>query len=507
MLDGTTDGRPNSKLELDIVEHYISSVAHKIQVLKKKIEDMYQPAHASASAATLAEILKRILSRFFDELKSLREEIETQPVEDTLRQVQTIHLVNSAIVPALVEAMRMAYSNSPIASIVEAYQEIANLVQYGTQTIIHPTWDYNASFDEIIADLKAMTGSLGRETGQAIFSGAPLSFVIITYPIAEQEMVLRQACMAHEVGHFIYLTERLAGQLMDRPLFDEVDRMQIETSVRTQQSVENKDRLLKEANTLAGEIVSYWLREIAADFFGVCVLGPAYLLAFADVSFTQRYSIPVKLHRTHPPVQLRKEIMGGLVEEFYLAPIRSGQGHRRLEATEERVFGTVCDWIHYLVQSDLEQFTNIDSAPDIPPQVVESIYAGLKRACQRVVASLKQNYPEHPKAQKWFCTTRDVVDALELQALLSAGLTPTQLYSDAGRDPSFAAVMNSGWFHFIYARQDYQYFGSDGYEPHWDDVRDSYVSLQNLIAKAVESLQFKKEFQRRKGVSGATKQQ
>jgi len=381
MPEGTADGRPNSKLELDIVEHYVSSVAHRMQVLQKRIEDLYRPLHASASVATLADILKRILSRFFDELRSVHEEIETQPVEDTLRQIQTIHYVNSAILPALVEAMRTADSNSPIASIVEAYQEIANLVQYGTQTIIHPTWDYNASFDEIISDLKAMTGSLGRETGQAIFSGAPLSFVIITYPIAEQEMVLRQACMAHEVGHFIYLTERLAGQLMDRPLFDEVDRMQIETSVRTQQSVENKDRLLKEANTLAGEIVSYWLREIAADFFGVCVLGPAYLLAFADVSFTQRYSIPVKLHRTHPPVQLRKEIMGGLVEEFYLAPIRSGQGHRRLEATEERVFGTVCDWIHYLVQSDLEQFTNIDSAPDIPPQVVESIYAGLKRAC------------------------------------------------------------------------------------------------------------------------------
>jgi len=123
------------------------------------------------------------------------------------------------------------------------------------------------------------------------------------------------------------------------------------------------------------------------------------------------------------------------------------------------------------------------------------------------VASLKQNYPDHSRGQKWFCSIRDVVDALELQALLSAGLTPTQLYSDAGRDPSIAAVINSGWFHYIYAMQDYQYFGSKSLERRWDDVRDRYIGLQNLIAKAVESLQFKKEFQRRKGVSGATKQQ
>jgi hypothetical protein len=499
MLRNQNDSQLNSKSDKTIVEHYISIVAHRVQVLRKKIEDAGQSTYSSASAATLSEVLVRILSRFFDELKSLHQEIDDQPPEDIIRQLQTIHYITSAIVPELVEAIRMANLDTTVASIIEAYEHIGNLVQYGTQTIIHPTWDYNASFDEIMTNLRAMARSLGRDSSEAIFSGAPRSFVIITYPIAEQDMVLRQAFLAHEIGHFINLTQEWSKSLLDEQVFDEQDRNDIHEAVEGQQCESNKEKLYEDALTLAGEFAPYWLGEIIADFLAVCVLGPAYLLAFDEVSLSPRYSIPNRLHRSHPPVQLRKEIMGSLIQDLYLGPIRLGKDYKSLNQQEQDVFNCVCKWIKAITHTDPLAFRAIENAPNMPPEVVATIYSTLKKAVQRAISQLRVNHLEWIKLRNWFCASRDVIDALELQSLLSYDLTPTHLYSDPSRDPSFPAVMNSGWFRILHAKEYYQYFKHGSEESKPDEVRDRYIDLQNLVAKAVENLHFKREFERRKG--------
>lgn len=488
-----------SEYDRTLVEHYITSAAHRVQILREKIEDSKRPGTASVSTSVLSEILLRLLSRFFGELRSLYQEADVEPAQDTLRQIQTINHVNSRVVPPLEQAIRMATLDTPITPIVEAYKEIASLVQYGTQTIIHPTWDYNGSFDEIMHVLRALAASLGQDGSQTIFSGAPRSFVIITYPLAEQDMVLRQAFMAHEIGHSINVVEGLSQELLKSRVFDAEDRQQIKQAIQKQQRESDREKLQGDADKLAGEFAAHWLPEITADFLGLCVLGPAYLLAFDDVSFTPRLSTPSRLHRSHPPVQLRKTIMANIVEDTFLAPIHSNDRYRSLSPQEKEVFSTVCGWIHELSYSQPLQFTMIESAPDMPVEVVQSIYVSLRSAVERAILRLKQKHLKRLSESEWFCTTTDLIDAMELQRLLSNGLTPTVLYSDVDRDPSFAAVMNSGWFHFLHTRQDYQYFKRGGEEPYPDEVRDRYMGLQSLVAKAIESLQFKKEFLRRKG--------
>jgi hypothetical protein len=493
-----------------VVEHYISVVAHRVQVLAKRIEDAGQPKYASSSAATLSKILARILARFFDELRSLHQEIDSQPPDDIVRQVRTIHYVTVAIIPELIEAVKMANLDSPLASITEAYEHIGNLVQYGTQTIIHPTWEYNASFDEIMSTLRAMTRNLGRDTGEAIFSGAPPSFVIITYPIAEEDMVLRQAFIAHELGHFINRTEGWSKALLEERVFAEEDQNIIREVVQSLQNESDKEKVFAEALMLVGAITPLWVEEIIADFLAVCVLGPAYLLAFDEVSLSPRYSSPGRLYRSHPPGQLRKGIMGELVDELYLAPIRSREVSNGLSRQERDVFKSVCEWIDAIVRADPLEFKSIDNAPAPPPEIIAAIYGTLRKTMRRVVSRLKESQLERIKRRKWFCIGRDIVDALELQDLLSHGLTPTELYSDPNRDPSFSAVMNSGWFHFLHNKKDYLYFhrskgASVEFVP--SEVRDRYVNLQNLVAKAVESLHFKREFLRRRGMSSEEEDQ
>lgn len=502
MLEEKQGTPSSSEYDRKLVEHYIASVAHRVQVLRAKLEDSYLLGNAATSTSALSEILLRLLSRFFDELRSLHREADIQPAQDTLRQLQNINYVNSRVVPKLERAIEMANLDTPITPVIEAYVEIASLVRFGTQTIIHPRWDYNASFDEIMHDLRSVAASLGQDTSQAIFSGAPPSFVVITYPIAEQDMILRQAFMAHEVGHYINVVEGLSQSLLRNRIFDAEDRQRIELAVKKQQRAGDSERLLSDANKLAGEFAAYWLLEITADFLGLCLLGPAYLLSFDDVSFTPRFSATGRLHRSHPPVQLRKTIMANLIEEALLPPVHSSDRYRGLGPKEKEVFTTVCGWIHELSQTEPLRFTMIEGAPSMPTEVVESIYAGLRNAVDRAVSKLKNEHWNDLSKRRWFCSTTDLVDAIELQGLLSSGLIPTVLYSDMSRDPSFAAVMNSGWFHLLNAGQQYQYFRRDEEQPHPDEILKSYRNLQNLIGKAVESLQFKAEFERRKGTGG-----
>jgi len=484
-----------------VVEHYISMVAHRVQALMGRIEGAPQPSHASMAAATLSEILLRILSRFFDELGSLHREMKHHPLEDTVRQVRTIHLATVRIVHELVEGLRVAGSDSPAASIIEAYAQIANLVEYGTQTLVYPTWDYNASYDEIMTTLRTMTGSLGSDTGEAVFSGAPRSFLVITYPVAEEEMVLRHAFIAHEIGHFIDHTEGWSRSILEEQVFEEEDFDKIVEANQRQEGEGNRDEVFREALLLVDEIAPLWIREVIADLLAVCVLGPAYLLAFDEVSLSPRFSSPQTLNRSHPPGLLRKEIAGRLTRELYLEPIRSGRSSARLSQEDQGLLDEICHWTDTILDTDPPNLVTIRNTTDLAPEIVSAVYATLRNAIDRAITRIGTIELDRIRDRQWFCTERDIVDALRLSHLISHGLTPTELYSEPSREPSFAAVMNSGWFHFLHSRQDYLYFGHPPNEPHPDEVRDRYVNLQSLIAKGVESLQFKREFLRRKGTA------
>jgi len=71
----------NSETRFDTttVQHYISVVANKIQVLTQKVEEISRHDYTSPSPIALSEILIRILSRFLDHLKSLSIKAAYQP--------------------------------------------------------------------------------------------------------------------------------------------------------------------------------------------------------------------------------------------------------------------------------------------------------------------------------------------------------------------------------------------------------------------------------------------
>jgi hypothetical protein len=486
--------------DVGTVRHYISVVAHKIQVLMRKTVDLGQQDYTSSSPAALSEILIRILSRFLDELRSLSNKAQYQPPGDIIRTVYTINYIIVNIVPELIEAIDTADVDAPIGSVIEAYEEIGNQIHYGTQMIIHPTWEYNASSNEIMNTLRQMTGSLGQTTNEAIFSGAPLHFVILTYPKAEEQNVLRQALIAHEVGHFVDTVRELSKFVGDKQLVSPDEVSNLIVTAQKHQTNEIKD-LENEVVQILEEIIANWVQEIVADFCATAIMGPAYLFAFDEISFSPKYVTARNLSLTHPPDRLRKAILGDLVFRIYIRPIQDSEEFHHLTAEEKALFEKMTAWVQLVSQMDTMKFRAIAGHPELPEELIAMIFIVAKKAAEESASILRQSKLEAISDEQWFCGTDDIVDAFKLQKLLSYGLTPTELYANPPRDPSFAAIMNSGWFHFLQCESEYLYFHDtddvNALDP--DRVISNYISLQNLVAKGIESLYFKKEFARRKG--------
>ena len=475
--------------------HYTNVVCHKIQMLKRGVEEISQKAYTSLAPLTLSEILVRILSRFYDELKSDAQKLGYPP-EDALRKAQTINYVVVAIIPELIEAIESANIEEPIVSIIEAYQQIANHVRYGTQTIIYPRWEYNASSHEVMDSLKTMTREMAPEVNKAIFSGAPSFFPFIIYPKAEEKIVLRQAVIAHELGHFIDRALGLSDFILDQRLIKHSDYEKLQSTIQ-EFPVKDRGRLSDQANDAMGILVKNWTEEAIADFLAICILGPAYLFAFDEISFIPKELIKETLPRSHPPESLRRLFMSRLVQEWYLDVVSSSPEYYNLPVFGKQAFTTVSHWVKTIISSE-QSFSRISKYPDLPPVLVRDIYSILHNTVVNAVAYLQAEKLAQIRGFSWFCNAQDVLDALRLQELLQHGLTPTELYVSPQRDPSFAAVMNSGWFFLLHNEQsNYSYFQESGKYIDQELVWNNYISLQNLIAKAVESLLFKREFNRR----------
>jgi hypothetical protein len=317
--------------------------------------------------------------------------------------------------------------------------------------------------------------------------------------MAERDMTLRLAHLAHEIGHFIDKQLGITEELHNGPpIFEEGDwQLPRHPSVQKIQITDTPSDA-PDPKAMADRFAARWLPEVTADFLGISILGPACLLAFDEITLTSSVPSPEELRESHPPVQLRKRLMAQLVIEEFLKPVRHDDRYNGLSDRQKDVLATVCSWVEELSVARPIRVSALENSPRVDGELAKAVYHALQAAMLRAAGRLRQNQLPQLSKKPWFCGTVDLLDALELQSLVSRGLIPTIILSDRKRAPSFAAVMNSGWFHLLYASKEYQYFRRQEQEPPRSATMESWVNLQDLIAKALESLRFKREYLRRK---------
>lgn len=149
------------------------------------------------------------------------------------------------------------------------------------EVIVESRWKLNYLYDPISDALNTLL--------ELIEAPHRLSHKVaaISFPAADRDNVLAHSILAHEIGHLVNVARRSSNLI--RPAETTAEwRDLIKSGV-------NRDHLMK--------IAAYWLAEIAADAFAICLIGPAYLFAFAEFGLAD-YALDQADER-HPPARMR----------------------------------------------------------------------------------------------------------------------------------------------------------------------------------------------------------
>lgn len=485
-----TKTEPESENE---VRHYLSLIGHKVQVLLRRIEGFQRRSYPTNDPIALANILTRILARSFDELQRLEAQIGQRKPSDIVDRAWFVHRFAVRYLSQWIEAIDHADVSTTTGGIIDAFNAICNQAQFGTCLIIYPTWKYNFSFEDVSENLVTVAKRIGGVESPNLFEGQYPHYVIVTYPYIEEETALGQILIAHEVGHFIDTARGWSREIEDKPLFSAgVD------NVPGGIDIGEREIALRLLQYIGGR----WLKEIVADTIAASILGPAYVLAFNEFTFGYPYlrSGTKEIAVSHPPDELRLRLMAEFTHDMHLGPLLELPDYALLSERSKTIYGYVSETLNSY-RANRTTFVEGIQQYDIAPCLVKWIYDQLAAAMDAVIVEVKAK-AEEVLTENWTCSPDDILHGLILSEYLENGYTPTELPSFCKDRPSFAGIMNSGWFHLLSQKRESRFFLFDSRSAlarRPSEINEAYVSTHQLVAKAIETHNFQNIFAQRHG--------
>jgi len=481
--------------ELSELRQYLSTVGHKIRLLILRIEQLKQRNYPTRHPIDLAESLTRILSRSLDELGRLYSLVGKMKSSDLAMRAWLIHRFAFRVVSHWIEPIDQANVSSTTGGMIDAFDAICNKAQFGTCLIVYPSWRYNFRFDDLSADLSDFANLIRTNDSPGVFAGLYPHYVILTYPFAVEETSLGQIILAHEVGHYIDIAQSWSKDIIENQtgVFDSIDSM----------SDSIPDGETSSARLLLNSIGASWIYEIVADSIAISIAGPAYILALEE--FTMSGSAQVKntnkISKSHPPNELRLQLMSQLTLALHFNPLAADPHFDHLPPDTLSVLEKIQTTLNSYAESeslDIQGIQETSLSPEAARWVYSNLVQGMRNVVQLAMVRAKDTLTED-----WTCSHSDVLNALVLQEYLGDGLTPTELpepFADGDTSPSFAAAINSGWFYLSKEKDRGRFllFESESAQLQ-EKVNKDYVAVHQRVAKAIEILNFKRQFLHQKG--------
>jgi hypothetical protein len=461
---------------------YLSQVGNKIQFLLRRIQNLKQNRPSTQGTLALSEALIRILSQTFSELERLSGKVNELDPYDIIAKTRILHDSSVIIIQPLIEAIAAAEIDSPINGVIDAYSAICIQAQFGTRFTMYPKWEYNVSYREVMDVLRSIARNINLSDHHSIFEGAFPYHVIVTYPASIEDITLHQCVIAHEVGHFIDFVRNWSKDVMNDKLIPQNAR-------------QDYAALSNEERKLLNQFCKPWIREVVADTIATCILGPAYIYALEEFTYITPHdpSIPGIISSSHPPKDLRLLLISRLCLNSQLDEVQRLPEFKELTPREEEVYKQIRAEIERKSQLDLMSIQVIKDNPQISVETAQLILQILMEILSNVVELIEARATE-TLTETWTCSAIDILHATVLQNNFHYSLTPTQLPTHFNGIPSFAAIMNSGWYFLQDSFDEFHYFKSKVNSHLPEEFCEKYMVVQQLVAKAIESLNFQREY-------------
>lgn len=457
---------------------------HRVAATDGVLKDLRLSDYPSTTPQLLCEILMKMTSRVFDQLRQVEAEVETAS-ENNLKLLTTqIHLLNDILnrIGKTAETVMRARTELNVTSLVRSLETIVEQISRESVLIVHPQWGTNYTYRELVGPLREVTEALASEAERVIFRGYPQRFVVLTFPLVDKDLILHNAVLAHELGHFVDEVHAITEYVTKQAILDQELVEAIYSSELIERRGEEPRKVHSEVLVKALQLVNRWIQELVADVVGVCLLGPAMILAFEPIVLALQ-SLD-REHGAYPPPRVRLSIMLKQLET-----IASVNDWGRTSAT---VNGNA-----YVVESVKEHFAHLQALASLPVGEAKNPYVRLGlRAVERSWPHIQQKVGEL-SGNNWYWQPEYIRDAFRLTELLTYDLPPSEFPEGGTRLtlPSMQAILNAGWFYFLSYRADNQYFRNHLR----GDVYDQFLRINRLVAKAIEVVQVSREYRQRKG--------
>lgn len=488
------------------VSVYTSIVLNKIEEFRLQTStDLYEE-FPFTSSKRLLEIIARILTRYEEDIKSACLEYGETHVADLLRKIETINYLVCNAIPLLLEAVHKSINVSIVLPVVEAYHQIIRQVRFGSKAIIYPSYEYNATFYDAMALARDISGFHEDDVKQALFTGTPPYFAIISYPWAEESDVLRQSLIAHEVAHFVDLELKWTDKITEEQLFSEEDVQLVdETAKKISPHMQlPEDEVAYSIRQLINEMVDGWNQELVSDYLAVCMVGPAYLLAFDEFAFGLKKNMvsgtPINqsLSISHPPSVLRKHLVSSVCEFLYFSNMRDG--YKGFNPKNED-FVNLMERISIIETKQNEDFSGIDEIEGLPFRFTQTVYKVLRNNLEIAVDVLNKKLLPEIVNQPWYFRVEDFIEAFPLVDLLTNDLIPLNENISDTASSNFPKILNAGWIYLASNREEFTFdLSSEIADPGFQLKHTKYQNLQRLLSKAIENSLFTQTYSKKKGV-------
>jgi len=456
------------------MEVTIISSLQKALALQRALKKLLRADYPSESSRTLAELLFVLSDNIAERLLQLASKEGSALAEVQPDEVLVLGRAMAQLARLAEPVARSRAENVPW-GIILPVETLCRRVSPESRVIIHPQWEYNYTYYELMKPLRRIMAGVGGERVEALFEGYPSYFAVLAFPAVEEFNILQSAAWGHEIGHHLNVVFGITEHVLEHQILDPSDIDVAVTEVlriggQSQFPPESREQLRILILERAARATRNWVAELVSDVLSVHVFGPASLFAFSDI-------VPV-LHPldqpdvTHPPARLRMRVM---LEELkrlgYVDLFAESQNGETEEAVKTAVSA---------------EFARLQALCEREPtDGGEPYYIPALKASQAAIPIIVEEVRK-VSTERWACSVTTLrQEVFKLVERLIHEIPPCEIDDSTkltGRPVSLAGIVNAGWLYRILHRQ--RLIVKDESDAvRWQEMLDK---LNELILKAIE---------------------
>ncbi len=423
---------------------------------------------------------KKFLKEYLEISKNLKSGInETEIYEDINKYIswyfQYFKLFNEYL--SVIRRAENIKINQGIYLLIENF---IKKISQKSRFIIFPKFNINCGYLDISNNLNKFTSVLNEKNIK--------DFLLFQIPSFNQNEILNNSILGHEIGHYIeeknFLSANLinsmtALKVLTKKKIDHIAKEKFESEKKLDKDLEYEDYLFEFYQNWIDKKVVPWMKEIFSDIIGLRIFGLAFFFASFDTfSQTQSYG-----GGNHPPTSLRLEfLINGIKKTIWDKLDKFKLEFTDEKGEEEELSSGLRKKIDFIEKKNLEEIKSYNQVNEVTMKIFETEELS-ERLYETVNDLVKNGF-----ITEYSFSSEEIREIIYLMKLLEEYIIPNE--NEISKPANVISIINAGWFFYLFKMEThYKRFGVDLDDLTYEMIDKKMLvnqKLHNLLLKAIE---------------------